>query len=92
MPQKVFVTDLKTVKRLRISCKQCGFALEMPIATLTSREYPFPGRCPGCEMPVSNSDQFQKDLSAFFGTVFNKENLRGFDVFLESEAGYIALR
>jgi len=92
MPQKVYVTDLRSVKRLRISCQQCGFALEMPIGTLTSREYPFPGNCPGCKMPVSNSDTFQKKLGDFFGAVFEKDNLKGFDVFLESGQGYIALR
>jgi len=43
-------------------------------------------------MPVSNSDTFQKKLGAFFGAVFEKDNLKGFDVFLESRQGYMAMR
>jgi hypothetical protein len=43
-------------------------------------------------MPVSNSEAFQKKLGEFFGAIFEKDNLKGFDVFLESEQGYIALR
>ena len=92
MSRDVFVTDLRGVKRLRMSCQECGFALEMPIGTLTSQEYPFPRNCPGCKMPVNNAEKFQKDLGAFFTTIFNKDNLKGFDIFLEGEKGYAAAK
>jgi hypothetical protein len=92
MSSEVFVVDLRSVKVLRVCCEKCGFALELPAGTLNSLEYPFPAACPGCKMPVSHSKKFQKDLRAFFSTLLDKKNLKGFEVFLESEKGYSTKR
>lgn len=84
MTKTVFVTNINEIKHLKVTCKSCGYAMQLPINS------PFSGNvqvCPTCNAKYSLEDikKFVNSIKALRETLRANENYSNLIIEIETE-------
>ena len=84
MTKTVFVTSVSEIQFVKVSCKNCGYAMQLPLKTWIE---PNVQLCPSCKerFPVEGVKDFAISLKSLQDNLTNDKNFSGIKVEIETE-------
>jgi hypothetical protein len=84
MTKTVLITNLNEIKFVKVSCKHCGYAMQLPVKTWIE---PNVQLCPVCKsrFPVEKVKKFALAIGSLQDNLVDDENLSDFKVEIETE-------